>query len=875
MKKSPQFISQSLPAVTGVLVAGIINVTGGNALQTFMGLTTATMGGYASTALVNSRRSIAIQEIETLEAEKNRLQKALKINGELDYLQQQQELLITKISNLEEEKQDLERRIIAIKQENFNLEELEIRIEKNKALKTEINELTAELNTIKEQIKERENQKDNLSVVSSQFLQKQAKLNDLMKTIDKLKKSKENLEITKINYEGLKEKYTILENEKNDILENIEILNNTKTVIQDKINQQEKYKVRLNNVQEEFEHKNYQLEELNNQIENLKRKREELETFNINYNALKEEYSILENKQNQILDDINNLNHQKEIIQDNINENEKYEIKLNNIKEEFEQKQNELANLNDKLENLNQQIGELEIFRSSYDALKNEYETLENQQETLALEIPRLQSERDRILQEIQTIETKAQQVDLLRRELDELDAKFRIKRDSLSALKRKIQSLDTEKQLLENEIHLREVEIKRKEAITRELQEEIKRLKEDLEEIKNSVDYAFQALKIPVEVKAKQMRYFANESDFLTEFKVYLKAKGLTFSDRVINAFHTSLKVQDISALVILAGISGTGKSELPQAYCEFIGAPLVMLPVQPRWDSPQDLQGFFNYIEKKYKPTELMRYLYQHKRQNDLKNRMVLVLLDEMNLARVEYYFSDFLSKLESRRNKDTFLEIEAGSLKLPTEEKWVKIPEQFLFVGTMNEDETTQSLSDKVLDRANVLTFGKPPELKLRGVKQKVEIPEEYLSWETFNSWCQQPQDGSSVLDSVKDYVNRVNHIMEALGRPFAHRVYQAIAKYVVNYPNALQDDNIRKSAITPWRCAIADQFGQKLLPKLRGLMVEDSNVKPQLDELKRIIDELGDESLKQAFEVARNGQYGQFQWKGMVYQETIND
>lgn len=95
-------------------------------------------------------------------------------------------------------------------------------------------------------------------------------------------------------------------------------------------------------------------------------------------------------------------------------------------------------------------------------------------------------------------------------------------------------------------------------------------------------------------------MRYFANESDFLNQFKDYLKAKGLTFSDRVINAFHTSLKVQDISALVILAGISGTGKSELPQAYGEFIGAPLVMLPVQPRWDSPQDLQGFLTILKK-----------------------------------------------------------------------------------------------------------------------------------------------------------------------------------------------------------------------------------------------------------------------------------
>lgn len=433
----------------------------------------------------------------------------------------------------------------------------------------------------------------------------------------------------------------------------------------------------------------------------------------------------MENEQNKILKEIEILNNTKKVIQDKINENEKYEIKLNNIKEEFEQKQNELANLNDKLENLNQQTAELEIFRSSYDVLKSEYDTLENQQETLALEIPRLQSERDRILQEIQTIETKAQQVDILRRELDELEAKFRIKRNDLGSLKRKIEYLETEKANLENEIKWREIEIQTKEGKIKELQKEIKTLKEDLEEIKNSVDYAFQALKIPVEVKAKQMRYFANESDFLNQFKDYLKAKGLTFSDRVINAFHTSLKVQDISALVILAGISGTGKSELPQTYGEFIGAPLVMLPVQPRWDSPQDLQGFFNYIEKKYKPTELMRYLYQHQKQDDLKNRMVLVLLDEMNLARVEYYFSDFLSKLESRRNKPTFLEIEAGSLKLLDEDKRVKIPDQFLFVGTMNEDETTQSLSDKVLDRANVLTFGKPPELRLRELSRRLRL------------------------------------------------------------------------------------------------------------------------------------------------------
>lgn len=254
-------------------------------------------------------------------------------------------------------------------------------------------------------------------------------------------------------------------------------------------------------------------------------------------------------------------------------------------------------------------------------------------------------------------------------------------------------------------------------------------------------------------------------------------------------------------------------------------------------------------------------MHYLYQHQDDKNFNGRMVLVLLDEMNLARVEYYFSDFLSKLETRRNKPTYLDIEVGSIKLAENERRVIIPEEFLFVGTMNEDETTQSLSDKVLDRANVLTFGRPTKLKLRGDrKNNPPIPTEYLPWYDFKGWIHEPIGVHS--DTVKDYVDRANTIMEALGRPFAHRVYQGIAKYVANYPNTNNDESIINQAI-------ADQFGQKLLPKLRGIMVEDSNVKPHLDSLKSLINELQDEPLNRAFAKACEGQYGQFQWKGMVY------
>jgi predicted nucleic acid-binding Zn-ribbon protein len=685
-----------------------------------------------------------------------------------------------------------------------------------------------------------------------------AEKNDLDQRVTNIKKDNDNLpELEKRQRESV-----ALKTEINELQGTLSFLK------QQQIQERESHKNLLEKVsglKAKLDYLLQQQELLTAKIESLNSEKNDLDQRVTNIK--KDNYNLpeLEKRQREsvaLKTEINELQGTLSVLKQQIQEKERQKSLLQEVSGQYFHKQGELKELNEKIQELTQKASDLEIFKTTYDSLKHEYSDLENSKQHLNSEIPRLEAKKDRILAEIQSIEIKAQEVDLLRREIENLEADIRIKNNKLASLERKLKQLNSEILLLKDEIARKETEIKRQEAILKELHEKIRLAKEEIEEIENSVKYAFQALQIPVKVTATNVKNFVDESQFLKEFKDYLTAKGLSFSERVINAFHTSLKVQDISALVILAGISGTGKSELPQAYAEFIGAPLVMLPVQPRWDSPQDLQGFYNYIEKKYKPTELMRYLYQHQRQQNLKNRIVLVLLDEMNLARVEYYFSDFLSKLESRRNIDTFLEIEAGSLKLDDEEKRVKIPEQFLFVGTMNEDETTQSLSDKVLDRANVLTFGKPSQLKLHGSKQRVFLSQEYLSWQTFTSWFQQPEEGSFLVEEVKDYVDRANKIMEALGRPFAHRVYQAIAKYTVNYPGALQNETIGKQAI-------ADQFGQKLLPKLRGLMVEDSNVKPQLDRLKNLIAELGDESLKQAFQVACQGQYGQFQWKGMIY------
>lgn len=541
---------------------------------------------------------------------------------------------------------------------------------------------------------------------------------------------------------------------------------------------------------------------------------------------------------------------------------------LVNVEAEFATKKAQLDSLNHQIQQLQtksqqleQRTVELELLRATYDGLFSEKQSFEKRVNQLKPEIDRLEAEKQRILQAIQQNQQEYQQIEELRQRLRSVQFEIADKEAQLRELERAIQHLNSIKAgLEENNARLKQEQEK--------LQDEIRRLNGEIENLQNSATVALGSLKEPLWEKLPSQTWSVNspylgEQYFLEGFVRYIQSQGLTFPKRVIHAFHTSLKVQDISALVILAGISGTGKSELPQRYADYIGAQLLTLAVQPRWDSPQDLQGFYNYVERKFKPTALMRGLYQYKHQLANEDRLVIVVLDEMNLARVEYYFSDFLSKLETRRSCSTYLEIDVGSLQLKEEERRLKIPQQFLFVGTMNEDETTQSLSDKVLDRANVLTFGKPQELQLRQQSQTQNFngrPSGYLTYSNFQNWTKKPESNSEVVKEVRQYLVRANQVMEKMGHPFAHRVYQAIIQYIVNYP-MVDSGN--------FKLALADQFGQKLLPKLRGVMIDEFH--EELEELQQIITEIGDNSLTEAYIKARQGRYGQFHWQGLVYQD----
>ena len=369
-------------------------------------------------------------------------------------------------------------------------------------------------------------------------------------------------------------------------------------------------------------------------------------------------------------------------------------------------------------------------------------------------------------------------------------------------------------------------------------------------------------------------------EQEAFDRMKGYLERLKLKFPDRVLHAFHTALKVNEISPITVLAGISGTGKSLLPRRYAEGMGMHFVSLAVQPRWDSPQDLFGFYNYLEKRYKATELARAMVQFERFNrvqtpwdlpkewdhGLEDRMLLVLLDEMNLARIEYYFSDFLSKLEIRRDilhperseKRAKAEIALEMGSLSAGEKAIRLfpGQNVLFTGTMNEDETTQTLSDKVLDRSCVLRFGRPANIEKYDQPDEVEGVPEGLPLEVWTSWIRKPHvlQGDDV-DEINDWISKLLDAMEDLGRPFGHRVILAIQTYIANYPRWVPD----------WKHkAMADQIEQRIMPKVRGVDIDVARI--ALDKIRETIRHLGDRKLEEAFRKGRED-HAVFQWQGL--------
>lgn len=371
----------------------------------------------------------------------------------------------------------------------------------------------------------------------------------------------------------------------------------------------------------------------------------------------------------------------------------------------------------------------------------------------------------------------------------------------------------------------------------------------------------------------------------------------GIKFNKRILYAFHTALKINEWSTITVLAGVSGTGKSELPRLYSEFGGLNFCSVAVQPNWDSQESMLGFFNSIDNQFEPEELLKFLVQCTTDPRYNEYMSVVLLDEMNLAHVEHYFAEFLSKLESRRGLSrTYLpeiEVKLGAGVKPY---GLKLSRTLLWTGTMNQDETTKSLSDKVLDRGIVINFPRPKNLESRAkmglITDYINDDRAKLHKDTWQSWTSHTiefsEEQKKEVENYRIIVQKINNALEEVGRALGHRVWQSIEYYIANYPTVRQAMNYQlkqndrgkivwvptNSELTgelkeAMRIAFEDQIVQKIMPKLRGIETRDKRGKSSLDKIEDLLVTHDFASLQEDFQIAREQGYGQFIWNSAKY------
>ncbi|MUG86870.1 AAA domain-containing protein [Paenibacillus timonensis] len=185
------------------------------------------------------------------------------------------------------------------------------------------------------------------------------------------------------------------------------------------------------------------------------------------------------------------------------------------------------------------------------------------------------------------------------------------------------------------------------------------------------------------------------------------VRESPFTYPDVIVRDFHLNLTSLEDKHFVILNGISGTGKTKLCLLYAnavygktyDEINPYLKVIPVRPDWTDSTSLFGYYSALEKRYVRTPFLNAVLQAIQEG----KPMFIVLDEMNLARVEYYLSDYLSAIESRQ--PILLHTESHIIDVPQE---LHIPHNLYVIGTINVDETTHSISDKVLDRAFVMTL-----------------------------------------------------------------------------------------------------------------------------------------------------------------------
>ena len=231
------------------------------------------------------------------------------------------------------------------------------------------------------------------------------------------------------------------------------------------------------------------------------------------------------------------------------------------------------------------------------------------------------------------------------------------------------------------------------------------------------------------------------------------------------------------VTKLIILQGMSGTGKTSLPYAFGEYLKNKTIIVPIQPMWKERTDLIGYYNEFTRKFNETTLLNTMYE---ANYNKNIYVTVL-DEMNIARIEYYFAEFLSLLEipnpDGRELDVVNDVWEKDPKLLRNGK-MKLPINMWFIGTANNDDSTFAISDKVYDRAMVINLDKKAE-----VFEGERVDNLSLSIDHLQELFTNAQNEYAITDRNLRRIKELDkYLTETFHITFGNRIMKQIRAYV---------------------------------------------------------------------------------------------
>lgn len=275
---------------------------------------------------------------------------------------------------------------------------------------------------------------------------------------------------------------------------------------------------------------------------------------------------------------------------------------------------------------------------------------------------------------------------------------------------------------------------------------------------------------------------YSLTLKDICENFRNYACSQlKLFYEPRVIRLFFSAFAT---TRIIILQGISGTGKTSLPLAVGKWLGNPSTVASVQPSWRDRTEIFGYFNEFTRRFNETEMLKAMYEAR----YSDQVFMTIVDEANIARVEYYFAELLSILEMPSRENWVVDITPSGWE--SDPKFIehgrfRLPENMWYICTINNDDSTFAVSDKVYDRAI------PININTKGIPFDVENPEQYhdnvkIDFRHLEKLFKEAQEEYKVSEENLRKLDEMDlYVIEHFRLAFGNRIVKQLKEFVPVY------------------------------------------------------------------------------------------